>query len=385
MKLLFVVTEDWYFLSHRLPIAEAALRAGYEVAVATRVTERGNEIFERGFKLIPLQRFKRESLSPPNEALAIAELRSVYRREQPDIIHHVALKAVMYGSIAALGLKVKIINAIAGLGFMESSRSPKAVLLRSCAWNAFRFLLNRPNSVTLLQNFDDRDFAIKHFKVSLDNTEVIMGSGVDTDLFTPSPEPEGVPVVMLPSRMLWNKGIKEFVAAAEMVKAHGVKARFVLVGDSDIHSPSAIPKRQLLDWHDSGSIEWWGHQTAMHAVLPQANIICLPSYREGLPKSLIEAAACGRAIVTTDVPGCNDVVQNSINGYLVSVGDAETLAIALQLLISRPDLRAKMGSAGRQIASHFSQDVVCEKTLALYESHVSLPSTSSEADSFQKR
>ncbi len=367
MKLLFVVTEDWYFLSHRLPIAEAALRAGYEVAVATRVSNRGDEIITKGFKLIPLQHFKRESLSPLNEARAIAELRSIYRGEQPDIIHHVALKPVMYGSIAALGLKSRIVNAIAGLGFMESSRSMKALLLRSLSWSAFRFLMNRPNSVTLLQNFGDREFAVKHFGVPLENTEVIMGSGVDTDLFSPSPEPEGVPVVMLPSRMLWNKGIKEFVAAAEMVKAKGIKARFVLVGDSDIHSPSAIPRKQLLEWEESGSIEWWGHRTAMHAVLPKANIICLPSYREGLPKSLTEAAACGRSIVTTDVPGCNDVVKNGVNGYLVTVGDSETLAIALQLLISRPDLRAEMGKAGRQRSMHFSQDLVCEKTLALYE------------------
>jgi len=368
MKLLFVVTEDWYFLSHRLPIAEAAQSAGYEVAVATRVTARGDEILQKGFKLIPLQRFKRESFSPFNELRAIAELRSIYLKEQPDIIHHVALKAVMYGSIAALGLNVKIVNAIAGLGFMESSQSPKAILLRFCAWNAFRFLLNRSNSVTLLQNFDDREFAIKHFKVSLVNTEVIMGSGVDTNLYTPSPEPDLVPIVMLPSRMLWNKGVKEFVAAAELLKSSGIKARFILVGDSDIHSPSAIPKRQLRDWHDSETIEWWGHQTEMHTVLPQANIICLPSYREGLPKSLIEAAACGRAIVTTDVPGCNDVVKNSVNGYLVPVGDSQTLAIAVRLLILRPDLRAQMGKAGRQRSMHFSQDVVCEKTLALYES-----------------
>jgi glycosyltransferase involved in cell wall biosynthesis len=267
MKLLFVVTEDWYFLSHRLPIAEAALRTGYEVAVATRVSNRGDDIIGKGFTLIPLQHFKRESLSPLNEARAIAELRSIYRGEQPDIIHHVALKPVMYGSIAALGLKSRIVNAIAGLGFMESSRSMKALLLRSLSWSAFLFLMNRPNSVTLLQNFEDREFAVKHFGVPLENTEVIMGSGVDTDLFSPSPEPESVPVVMLPSRMFWNKGIKEFVAAAEMVKAKGIKARFVLVGDSDLTAPQLSQESSCL----SGKSQ---DQLSGGAIEPQ----CMPFY-----------------------------------------------------------------------------------------------------------
>ncbi|HEX3103631.1 MAG TPA: glycosyltransferase family 4 protein [Terriglobales bacterium] len=369
MKLLFVVTEDWYFLSHRLPIAEAAQRAGYDVAVATRVTAHGHEILQRGFSLIPLHHFKGESLSLWNEPRVIAELRRIYLKERPDIIHHIALKAVIHGSIAGLGLNVQTINAIAGLGFMESSWSPKPAILRFCASKLLRFLLTRPNSLTLLQNFDDRNFVIKYFKVPIENTKVIMESGVNMDVFRPSPEPFGTPIVMLPSCLLWNKGVAEFVAAAESLKASGVQARFVLAGDTDEFSPSAIPRSRLAEWNDSGSVEWWGKMDNMQGVLPQASIICLPSYREGLPKVLIEAAACGRPIVTTDVPGCRDVVQHYVNGMLVPARDSEVLALSILVLLRNRNLRERMGEAGRNIAARFSQDVVCEKILDLYVAH----------------
>jgi glycosyltransferase involved in cell wall biosynthesis len=366
MKLLFVVADDWYFLSHRLPLACAALREGFEVVVATRVGSKGQEILDAGFRLIPLEHLKREKRSPLGELRAIGELRSIYRRENPDIVHHVALKPVLYGSISALGLPLKIVNAFAGLGYLESSKSPKAMVLRTIIWNMMRFLLNRPKAFTILQNFEDRDFAVNTLGMSEENTEVIMGSGVDLELFRPSPQPSGVPIVMLPSRLLWNKGVAEFVAAAELLTSTGVKARFVLVGDTDEGSPSAIPRSRIAEWNDSGSIEWWGKLNNMQEVIPQSSIICLPSYREGIPKVLIEAAACGRPIVTTDVPGCRDVVQHYVNGMLVPPRNTDVLALTIRVLLGNSDLRARMGDAGRKIAAHFSQDVVIEKTLVRY-------------------
>ncbi len=365
MKLLFVINDDWYFLSHRLPLAVAALREGFDVAVATRVGAQGQQILDHGFRLISLEHLKRETRSL-NELRAIRELRTIYRRENPDIVHHVALKPILYGNIAALGLPLKIVNAFAGLGYLESSKSPKAMILRTVIWNTMRFLLNRPNSFTILQNFEDRDFAVNKLGLSGENTEVIMGSGVDLELFRPALQPSGAPIVMLPSRLLWNKGVAEFVAAAELLTSTGVHARFVLVGDTDEGSPSAIPRSQLAEWNDSGSIEWWGKMSDMQEVLPQASIVCLPSYREGIPKVLIEAAACGRPIVTTDVPGCRDVVQHYVNGMLVPPKNADVLALTIRVLLGNSDLRARMGDAGRKIAAHFSQDVVIEKTLARY-------------------
>ncbi|MGC2745008.1 MAG: glycosyltransferase family 4 protein, partial [Candidatus Angelobacter sp.] len=324
------------------------------------------QILDAGFKLIPLEWLKREKRSPLNELRAIRELRAVYRREKPDIVHHVALKPVLYGNIAALGLPLKMVNAFAGLGYLASSRSPKAMFLRTAIWNTMRILLKRPNSFTILQNFDDRDFAVNTLGLSDDNTEVIMGSGVDLELFRPSPQPSGVPIVMLPSRLLWNKGIAEFVAAAELLTSTGVQARFVLVGDTDEGSPSAIPQSRLAEWNDSGSIEWWGKMRNMERVLPQASIICLPSYREGIPKVLIEAAACARPIVTTDVPGCRDVVKHYVNGMLVPAQNTDVLALTIKVLLDNSDLRKRMGEAGRKISAHFSHDVVVEKTLARY-------------------
>lgn len=365
MKLLFVINDDWYFLSHRLPLALAALREGFDVAVATRVGTQGQEILDHGFRLISLEHLKRETRSL-SDIRAIQELRAIYRREKPDIIHLVALKPILYGNIAALGLPLKIVNAFAGLGYLESSKSPKAMILRAVIWNTMRFLLNRPNSFTILQNFEDRDFAVNKLGLSGKNTEVIMGSGVDLELFKPSLQPSGTPIVMLPSRLLWNKGVAEFVAAAELLSATGIDARFVLVGDTDVGSPSAIPRLQLAEWNESGSIEWWGKMSDMQEVLPQASIICLPSYREGIPKVLIEAAACGRPIVTTDVPGCRDVVQHYVNGMLVPPKNTDVLALTIRVLLGNSDLRARMGDAGRKIAAHFSQDVVIEKTLARY-------------------
>lgn len=366
MKLLFVVADDWYFLSHRLPLALAALREGFEVAVATRVGTQRQQIIDAGLRLIPLEHLKREKRSPINEFRAISELRRIYRREQPDIVHHIALKPVLYGNIAALGLPLTIVNAFAGLGYLASSKSPKAMVLRTVIWNTMRFLLNRPKAFTILQNFEDRDFAVNTLGMSEENTEVIMGSGVDLELFTPSPQPSGVPIVMLPSRLLWNKGVAEFVAAADQLTSTGVRARFVLVGDTDEGSPSAIPRSKIAQWHDSGSIEWWGKMSNMQDVLPQASIICLPSYREGIPKVLIEAAACGRPIVTTDVPGCRDVVQHYVNGMLVPAHNSDDLALTIKVLLGNLDLRIRMGNAGRKIAAHFSQDVVIEKTLLRY-------------------
>jgi len=365
MKLLFVVADDWYFLSHRLPLAQAALREGFEVLVATRVSTKGKEILDAGFRLIPLERLKRETHSL-DELRAIRELRAIYQREKPDIVHHVALKPILYGNIAALGLSPKIVNAFAGLGYLASSNSPKAWALRTVIWKMMRFLLNRHNSFTILQNFEDRDFAVDTLGMTSENTEVIMGSGVDLDLFRPSPQPTDIPIVMLASRMLWNKGVGEFVAAAELLTSTGVNARFVLVGDTDEGSPSAIPRSKLVEWNDSGSIEWWGKMSDMQDVLPQASIICLPSYREGIPKVLIEAAACGRPIVTTDVPGCRDVVQHYVNGMLVPAKNIDVLALTVKVLLENPDLRARMGDAGKKVAAHFSEDVVIGKTLVRY-------------------
>ena len=368
-KLLFVVTEDRFFWSHRQPVARAALEAGYEVIVAARVHSCADRIRDAGFRFIPLE-LMRESYSPFKELRAIWQLRNIYRAEKPDIVHHFALKPVLYGSIAALGRgDIKVINALIGLGYLGSSSSLKAKVLRFGIWNSLRFLLNRPCSWLLLQNRDDQEVLIQQVGVRSEKTGVIAGSGVDVKAFQPTPEPQGDPVVLLVARMLWIKGVGDFVQAANLLKARAVRARFALAGDTDLRSPSGIPLRQLEEWQDAGTVEWWGHQDEMRSVLERVTIVCLPSQGgEGVPKALLEAAASGRAIVTTDVPGCREIVHHGINGLVVPPRQPLALAEAIDTLLKSPEMRAEMAKRGREIAaSQFSEEVVAAQTLSLYE------------------
>jgi glycosyltransferase involved in cell wall biosynthesis len=367
-KILFVVAEDWYFWSHRRPIATAALQNGYEVFVATRVGNCGEKIIEAGFRLLPL-RLNRSSYSLFHELRTVAELRRIYQREKPDIIHHIALKPILYGSMAALGSRrVQVVNAFAGLGYLVSSPSFKARALKQVLWKMFRFLLNRRNSFLLLQNCEDRDLLVAEVGVRPEKTTVIRGSGVDVNEFQPTDEVPSTPIVLLSSRMLWIKGICDFVEAAKLLRTRGINARFVLAGDTDPGSPGAIPREKLQEWQNAGPVEWWGHQQSMSGMVQQAALVCLPSHGgEGVPKALIEAAAGGRAIVATDVPGCRDIVRHGTNGLLVPPKNPAALADAIDRLLKDAPLRAEMGRHGREIAvNEFSEEKVIQQTLALY-------------------
>lgn len=368
-RLLFVVTEDWYFHSHRLPLAQAALGAGFDVAVATRVNAHAAAIQDCGCEVIPLQRLRRRSLNPFRELAAIAELADVYRRWHPDIVHHVAMKPVLYGSLAARLADVRsTVNALAGLGFVYSSRTPLARILRPAIGLALRFALNRVGSVAIVQNDDDAAMLARIGLTRPGAVQVIRGSGVDLERFRPRPAGDhGPPIVMLASRMLWDKGVREFVEAATRLKADNVSARFVLVGGRDEENPTAIPADQLARWQQGGAVEWWGHREDMPEVLSQATIACLPSYREGLPKVLLEAAACGKPTIATDVPGCRDVVERGATGLLVPPHDADALADAIRTLLTDADLRSRLGEAARRRAeAQFGLSAVQARTLDLY-------------------
>ncbi|MEW6291342.1 MAG: glycosyltransferase family 4 protein [Thermodesulfobacteriota bacterium] len=368
-KLLFFVTEDWYFCSHRLPLAVAASNAGYEVVVVTREDKHGDKIRAANLKLIPIN-FRRRGANPFREIIFIRHLISLYQQEQPDIVHHIALKPVLYGALAARLVRVPcVVNALAGLGYLFSSRQWKAKFLRPFVEKAFRILLNRRNSRTILQNPDDAVSLVHRGVVRKERVALIRGSGVDLKTFFPVPEPEQVPIVLLASRMLWDKGVGEFVKAAAVINENGIKARFVLVGVSDPENPASVPNTQLQKWHADGVIEWWGHQENMPPIFAVSNICCLPtSYGEGVPKVLIEAASCGRAIVTTDAPGCREIVKNGENGFLVPIGNPVALVDALRRLIVEPNLRVQMGMRGREIAeADFSIEKVTSQTLDVYK------------------
>ena len=367
-RLLFVVSEDWYFHSHRLALAQAALAAGFDVALAAGIGEHGDIIARAGIRVHPLI-MQRRSMQPLRELATVLQLRRVIQEERPDIVHNVAIKPVLYGSIAArLAGRPKVVNAIAGMGYLFTSSTLRARILKPLVAFALRTLLNDSSSRVIVQNPEDLRFLTKSGMVQEDRVTLIRGSGVDTSAFAFAAEPSGTPIVMLASRMLRDKGIPQFAQAAQILIRDGVSARFVLVGAPDPHNPASIHEDELRSLAARCGVEWWGPRTDMPAVLAASSIVCLPTtYGEGLPKVLLEAASCGRAIVATDVPGCREIVRHEANGLLVNPSDAGALAGAIRRLLAEPQLRKSMGAEGRAlIEQHFSMEKVTAQTLALY-------------------
>lgn len=365
-QLLFLVTEDWYFCSHRLPLARAAIAAGFEVAVACRVREHGEAIRAAGIRLHPLS-LQRSSRNPWREIVAIREIAALYHREGPNIVHHVALKPVLYGALAArlAGLPL-VVNALAGMGYVFTSDKPAARLLRPLITLAFRVLLRRGRII--LQNPDDRAALLETGIARPEQIVLIRGAGVDTRQFFATEEPDSpLPLVVLPARMLWDKGIAEFVEAARILREQNVKVRFLLAGERDPDNPAAIPAERLQSWRDAGVVEWPGRVDDMATLFSQSTLVCLPSYREGLPKALLEAAACQRALVATDVPGCREIVRHGHNGLLVPARDGKTLAEAIRRLLEDPALRRTMARRSREmVEQEFSIERITSETIALY-------------------
>ena len=366
--IVYFVSEDWYFCSHRLPIARKALAEGFKVVVITKVSKHKDAIESEGFELAPIE-IKRGGMNLFSELKTISELYSYYKKYNPDIVHHVAIKPVIYGTLVAQFIgSIKIVNAMAGLGYIFISNKKKVKLLRFFIHQLFRFLFRSKNSQLILQNKDDLEYFLKNKLVNNDNVAIIRGSGVNIEQFTFMNEVKDTPIVMLASRMLWDKGVGEFIEAAKILKQEGVEARFVLVGDSDPENPASIPNAQLSEWHELGIVEWWGERGNMHEMLTQSHIVCLPSYREGLPKVLLEAASCGKPIIATDVPGCREIVHNGENGILVPLKDSSSLASAMKELINNPEKRKIIGINGRRLVENeFSEEIVVSQTLKVYQ------------------
>jgi glycosyltransferase involved in cell wall biosynthesis len=351
-----------------LPIARKAFAEGFKVVVVTRVSNHGDIIESEGFELASIE-INRGSMNLFSELRTISTLYSYYKQYKPDIVHHVAIKPVIYGTLVARLIgSIKIVNAMAGLGFVFISNKKKVKLLRLFIHRLFRFLFDNKNGQLILQNKDDLDYFIRNKLVKKDQVTIIRGSGVDIKKFIPVEECIGIPIVMLASRMLWDKGVGEFVEAAKILKQEGVEARFVLVGENDSENPASISNRQLNEWNELDTVEWWGEKTDMHKVLAQSSIVCLPSYREGLPKVLLEAASCSRPIIATDVPGCREIVHNGKNGILVPLKNANALASAIKELINDSEKRKRMGKSGRKLVENeFSEEIVVNQTMKVYQ------------------
>jgi glycosyltransferase involved in cell wall biosynthesis len=368
-RIVFVDNSLDAFRRDRMQLVHAARDLGLEIHVAAprgrAPADSGNEAF--AFHAIPMTRKGTSMWKEPATVLALVRL---YRGLCPSLVHHLRLKPVLYGSLAAnLAGVPAVVNTLTGLGFIFTDQSEKTVPVRKWVEMGCRRAFRHPNLRVIFQNPDDRAVFIRKRILTGEQTAVIKGSGVDLSVYRPSSEPEGLPIVILASRMLWDKGVAQFVEAARILKSEGVQARFALAGEPDPENPAAIPHEQLEVWHESGEIEWWGLQDprSMPSVLARSHIVCLPSYREGIPRILIEAAASGRPIVTTDAPGCRELVRPGVNGIIVPSRDSSSLASALRFLIEHPAERIAMGANNRQIAvQEFSQELVMAQFTTVY-------------------
>jgi glycosyltransferase involved in cell wall biosynthesis len=368
-RILYLVTEDWYFVSHRLGLARAARDAGCDVTVVTRTRDHGDTIHREGFKLISFL-LPRSKFSVISEIKSIVNLVRVYRQERPDLVHHVALKPSLYGSLAALLASVPmVVNAMTGLGFAFTTGHWLRSVLQPLVRVTGRLLLSRANSRIIVQNPNDMETLEKAGIIRHGRASLVRGSGINLLEFPPQPDPTGVPTVAMVSRLLWNKGVGELVEAARILKSRGLKVRTLLIGMPDPDNPTSISEEQLCEWHDDALVQWWGYRDSIADVWRQAHVAVLPSYREGLPKSLLEAASCARPIVATDVPGCREIVRPGENGILVPIRDARSLADALETLLRDDKLRRAMGARSRALVEdQFHQDRIVSETLKVYES-----------------
>ena len=353
-RLLYVVTEDWAFLSHRLPMARAARDAGFEVHVATQVSDGAAAIEAERFILHPVP-FARGSLSLIAAFSTIAALRRVRREIKPALTHHVALQACVLGILAALGQPAACINAFIGLGYSFTSNTSKARAVRTLVGVLLRLLINRKNCIALVQNSDDK-LALMLLGIATTRIALIPGSGVDTKRFTPIPEPGGPPTFGFVGRLLNDKGIRTLLAAPRLLRARMPEARLLIAGTPDPANPASVTEAEAKSWNEQPGVAWLGHVDDIASLWAQAHVAILPSRREGLPLSLMEAAACGRAMIASDVPGCREVVIHEETGLLFPLDDAPALAEAMARLAADPQLRARCATAARRL--------VCEKLAA---------------------
>lgn len=365
--LLYLVNEDWAFVSHRLPMARAARDAGFEVHVATNVNAKAEMIRAEGFTLHAIP-FRRGGLSPLSAIETISAVRRLEREISPSLIHHSGLQCCVLGSVAALGTAIPQVNALTGMGFLFTSSSPTARLLKPLVAKVLGFLFGRKRSVALVQNPDDRQ-ALRSMGIPDRQITLIPGSGVDTDTLQSLPEPSGPITVGFAGRLLVDKGIQALVAAHRLLRKQGLDIQLLIAGEPDPANPASVSQSEAEAWGQEPGITRLGQVDDIVSLWRRSHIAALPSHREGLPKSLLEAAACGRPMIATDAPGCREICINEQTGLLVPIEDPAALAEAIVTLATSPELRARYGAAARQLAvDKMSDKAVGEATVALYRS-----------------
>ena len=365
-KVLFVVNSSAFFVSHRLPIAQQLIEKGYEVHLAT--SGETLPIFdEMGLSFHQVE-FSRKGTNPLSELRVIWQLFKMFTSLQPDIVHTVTIKPYLYGGIAAKMAKVPaVVSAVSGLGVVFIATGFKAKFLRAVLYPLYKLAFSHKNQLVIFQNRDDADFLVNWRAVQPSKVRLIRGSGVDLSDYRYSAEPIGKPVVTFAARLLVDKGIREFIDASKIIHNNGIEVDLWVAGDLDEGNPSSITKAEMVSWKELPNVKVIGFHKNIADLYSKSNIVCLPSYREGLPKSLVEAAACGRVVVTTDMPGCCDAIESNETGLLVPIKDALALADAIEYLIKNPDVRKRMGAGGRALADkEFAIEKVVDEHMKVY-------------------
>jgi len=366
---MLVANTAWYLYNFRLPLARFLRDTGLEVVFLSPNDHYVPRLQAEGFRWIELP-LNRKSLNPLGELIALCRMAAIYRREKPQACHHFTIKCVLYGTIAAKIADVKgVVNAVTGLGHVFLGDRLSNKLLRPFIRFLYRKVLTARRVQVVFQNIDDFTEFEERNLITPEKTTIIRGSGINLARFRPRPGPldgDPAPTVLFASRLIREKGVLDFVAAARILKSRGVEANFSIAGTPDSGNPSSLSQADLDDWCQEGLIDYLGHVDQIETVLEAAQIVVLPSYREGTPRILLEAAAMGKPIVATDVPGCREVVIDGENGFLVPPKDPEKLAEALEKLLLSPELRARFGRASTRHATHFCENKVIAATVEVY-------------------
>lgn len=368
MKIVYIVNVDWFFVSHRLPIALEAIDQGHEVYIFAKDTGKMDYLKSLGINVHPIN-LERGSLNLIQTIKLMFDLKKKLISIQPDIVHLVTIKPVLIGGIASILAKVPaIVYAISGLGFIFTNTMLKAKFLRLGIIPLYRLALSMKNKTIIIQNLDDLRILRQYVEIPESQTVLIPGSGVDLNKFSPLPLPLKNKVVLMACRMLADKGVYEFHKSALILKRKYPELRFVLVGGIDPDNPASLTGNELKEWVESEDLEWWGHQSNMSEILSEATVVVLPSYREGMPKVLLEAQALGRPVVTTDVPGCREAIEDGKTGFLAKVKDEQNLADTIEKLISNDDLCIQFSKNARQLAeAKFDIKQVVNTHIHIYE------------------
>ena len=383
MKAVLFANTDWYLYNFRRALATSLQRAGYDVLLISPPGPYGNRLRGLGLRWEPLP-MQRRSLNPLRELALLWHLTRLLRRERPALVHGFTIKCAVYGSLAArlAGISARV-NAVAGMGYVFTSSHVKARLLRPVVRGLLRLALGGRDARLILQNADDVELFRRAGLVDPAHIRLIRGSGVDCAQFAgisrQAPD-DGCPRILLASRLLWDKGVGEYVAAIRQLRSQGRMLQALLAGTPDPGNPAAVPEPTIREWVDEGLLTWLGHVDDMAGLLGSVDIVVLPSYREGLPRTLVEAAACGLPLITTDVPGCREVVSDGVDGLLVPMGNSEALAQAIARLQDHPAFARQLGEAARRKArTQFDERIVIQRTMAVYAELRDLPAASAES------